>query len=89
MPRRALFLALLAMAWTSRVVFAQDKPEYALKGTLVTMVPAPNVFPDGTIVVSGARIEAVGPDAALGQAKPIETDSFIFPGLIDLHNHLT
>jgi 5-methylthioadenosine/S-adenosylhomocysteine deaminase len=48
------------------------------------------VIPVGTIVVSGGKIAGVGAvvDVPPG-VTPLDTDSFIFPGRIDLHNHLT
>jgi 5-methylthioadenosine/S-adenosylhomocysteine deaminase len=66
---------------------AQDTPPYALKGTLIT--PS-TVISDGTIVVSGGKIAGVGAVVDIPSGlTPLDTDSFIFPGLIDLHNHLT
>src|SRR5262249_12765126 len=60
--------------------FAQ---RYVLRGTIVT--PA-DVVREGSVAVDGsaiARVEASpAPDA-------IDVDGVIFPGLIDLHNHLT
>jgi 5-methylthioadenosine/S-adenosylhomocysteine deaminase len=86
--RRTLLLLLLVFA-ASRSAIAQgpDASPYVLKGTLVT--PS-KVIADGMIVVAGGKITGVGAvvDVPLG-VNPIDTDSFIFPGLIDLHNHLT
>lgn len=48
------------------------------------------MIPNGTLLISGEKIGGVGADVDLpAGTSPIETDSFIYPGLIDLHNHLT
>jgi 5-methylthioadenosine/S-adenosylhomocysteine deaminase len=60
---------------------------YALKGTLVTPT---EIIPGGTLFVVGDRIEALEKDIKLpSSVKIIETNAFIYPGLIDLHNHIT
>jgi cytosine/adenosine deaminase-related metal-dependent hydrolase len=59
---------------------------FALRGT----VGAPGApTEDAVVVVSGGRIEAVGRIAVPPGVPVIETHGFIYPGLIDLHNHLT
>jgi 5-methylthioadenosine/S-adenosylhomocysteine deaminase len=70
---------------------------YVLKGTLVTMdetLPeAAQVFP-GSVYVQGNRILALVPD---GQPLPpdsagalmIDTGALIFPGLMNIHDHIT
>jgi 5-methylthioadenosine/S-adenosylhomocysteine deaminase len=55
-----------------------------LGGTIVT--PS-GVIEDGTIAMRGGAIEAVGPRAA--GAAAIDAGGIIFPGLVDLHNHIT
>jgi 5-methylthioadenosine/S-adenosylhomocysteine deaminase len=65
---------------------AQD-PSYALRGTLVTPT---EVIENGTILIVGQKIKAVGSNVSLpAGTRVIETGGFIYPGLIDLHNHLT
>ena len=65
---------------------AQTQAPLALRGTLV----APGqVLPDGVLVVSGNKIAAVSVAGAVTGSAPIETGSFIYPGLIDLHDHIT
>jgi hypothetical protein len=66
---------------------SSDSGRYALKGTLVT----PTEFVEnGTILVVGDKIEAIGKDIPLPAGiKVIETKGFIYPGLIDLHDHIT
>lgn len=85
---RIRFVCLLfLLLWSSRVTQAQTSPSYALRGTLVT----PSiVVPNGTLVVAGEKIAAVGAVANVPDGvAPIDTGSFIYPGLIDLHNHIT
>jgi 5-methylthioadenosine/S-adenosylhomocysteine deaminase len=61
--------------------------QYALRGTLVTPT---EIIENGTILVTGEKIEAVGKDIKVPAAvKTINTGGFIYPGLIDLHDHLT
>src|SRR5580700_5558817 len=68
-------------------VQSQDVPSYALHGTVITPT---TVIPNGTIVIVADRIAGVGADVHAPEATTqLETDSFIFPGLVDLHNHLT
>jgi 5-methylthioadenosine/S-adenosylhomocysteine deaminase len=68
-------------------VQSQDAPSYALRGTVITPT---TVIPNGTVVIVADRIGGVGADVNAPEATTqLETDSFIFPGLIDLHNHLT
>jgi 5-methylthioadenosine/S-adenosylhomocysteine deaminase len=65
----------------------QESNSYALRGTLVT---PQSVVPGGILLVSGEKIGGAGANVDLPPGTiPIETDSYIFPGLIDLHNHLT
>lgn len=60
---------------------------YALKGTLVTPT---EIIEGGTILIVGDKIQAMGKDIPLPNGvKAIETTAFIYPGLIDLHNHIT
>lgn len=87
MKRTKLFVLILFVGFFTTNSRSQNTQTYALNGTLVT---PDRVIPNGEILVSGEKISAVGnrvnspPDS-----KKIETDSFIFPGLIDLHNHIT
>lgn len=67
---------------------------YVLEGRLVTMGPA-GVIDDGAIFIDGGVIEAVQPaddpqpDAKYTGAPRIRTGDTIYPGLIELHNHLS
>ena len=65
----------------------------ALRGRVVTMDDAFSVVPDGVIYIedeSIAAVQAAGAKAPEGFAdvKVVSTGGTIFPGLIDLHNHL-
>lgn len=60
---------------------------YALKGTLVT---PDEVIENGILLVRDDRIVDAGANVTLpAGVTPIETNGFIYPGLIDLHNHIT
>ncbi len=60
---------------------------FALRGTVVTPT---EVIESGIVLVAGEKIQAIGKDLQLpAGVKLIETGSFIYPGLIDLHDHIT
>jgi hypothetical protein len=66
--------------------------KYALEGRIVTMGPA-GVIPDGAIYVAAGAIAAVQeasapPPPGFADAPRVRTAGSIYPGLIDLHNHL-
>jgi 5-methylthioadenosine/S-adenosylhomocysteine deaminase len=68
-------------------------PRWALAGRIVTMDPRSTVIPDGAIWIAGATIAAVTRRAepapeGFGDIVPLETGGTVFPGLIELHNHL-
>src|ERR671913_28391 len=72
-----------------------DHPtKYALEGRVVTMDSSFNVFERGTVYLDGGRIMQVAPTSApppsgFQDAPVIGTRGTIYPGLIDLHNHLS
>ncbi len=77
------FALVVALFWWSSV-FADT---YALKGTLVT---PDTVIENGVLLVRDGVIVAAGADVTLPEdVVAIDTGGFIYPGLIDLHNHLT
>ena len=66
---------------------------YVLKGRVVPMTGEAHVINEGHILVQDGMIEAVWGDnipsnIQLSNVPVIETDGTIYPGLIDLHNHL-
>lgn len=82
------FLAVIPACLQAAAANNNSNPDgYALKGTLVTPT---EIVEDGTILVVGDKIQAIGKDIPLPTGvKIIETKAFIYPGLIDLHNHIT
>jgi len=67
--------------------------KYVLKGIIVTFNHKREVIRDGYLVVDGERIIYVSsPHEELSMdfndLTIIETEGYIYPGLIDLHNHL-
>ncbi len=68
-------------------------PAWAINGRVVTMTAPGAVLDDGTIYISGGRIEAVQPadqppPVGFEGIRPLRTGGTIFPGMIELHNHL-
>src|SRR5690348_15399481 len=58
------------------------------------MDAAGTVIPDGVVYIAGTRIAAVQPAAAAAPAgfegvRPLRTGGTVYPGLIELHNHLS
>jgi cytosine/adenosine deaminase-related metal-dependent hydrolase len=67
---------------------------YVLDGRVVTMDAAFTVHESGRVYVDGNTIAAVQPAAApapdgWGDAPVVRTGDTIYPGLIELHNHLS
>ena len=68
-------------------------PKWVLDGRVVPMTSEHDVIDDGRIYINGGLIEAVQPanqqpPTAFEGIAPIRTGGTIFPGLIELHNHL-
>ena len=66
---------------------------YALKGRIATMDRGGNVIADGVVWIDGRTIAAVTASASdrpagFAGVDVTETGGTIFPGLIELHNHL-
>lgn len=76
--RRAILIALF-------FALPADAAKYALRGTVVT---PERVIANGIVVVDGTTIVDVTTAAPSGMSV-IDTGGVIFPGLIDLHNHVT
>jgi 5-methylthioadenosine/S-adenosylhomocysteine deaminase len=71
-----------------------DGPTFALGGRVVTMDDSKQVLDDGVVYVSGGSISAVQKASAeapegFDGVKVLETKGTIYPGLIDLHDHLS
>ncbi len=69
-------------------------PQYALQGRVVTMDAAYNVLDSATIYIDAGKIVAVHPTgtpppAGYENVPIIQTQGTIYPGLIELHNHLS
>src|ERR1700749_3367279 len=70
-----------------------NSPKWALGGRIVTMDSQSTVVMDGAIWIADAAIAAItasgdpAPDGFDGVA-PVETGGTVFPGLIELHNHV-
>src|SRR5437763_7570396 len=67
---------------------------YALQGRIVTMDKANTVLNDGTVYVDSGKIVAVRakgepPPVAFATVQWVDTQGTIYPGLIELHNHLS
>jgi cytosine/adenosine deaminase-related metal-dependent hydrolase len=68
--------------------------KYVLQGRVATMDAAFTVFPVGAVYIDGQSISAVQDSAAppppdFAGATTVSTTGVIFPGLIELHNHLS
>src|SRR5215472_18391788 len=68
--------------------------KYVLKGRVATMDAAFTVFPAGAVYIDGQSIAAVQdseapPPAGFAGATALSSAGIIFPGLIELHNHLS
>lgn len=68
-------------------------PKWILDGRIVPMTGENDVIPDGRIYIDKGRIEAAQaaddpPPEGFEGIAPINTGGTIFPGLIELHNHL-
>ena len=86
MSVRHLSAAILLLSFCCSRCDAQNEQRFTLKGTIVTPT---QVLSDGSISIIGSQIDDVGTTVAGVQGSIVETDSFIFPGLIDLHDHIT
>ena len=89
MKRRILLIAnvfVFLIAFLSTTLLYCQDGSYAISGTLVT---ARGIVNDGIVLISHGAIEGIGSKIPVPKGTPvIETGGVIFPGLIDLHNHL-
>ena len=70
-----------------------SSPSWAIAGRVVTMDPASTVVADGAVWIKDATIAAItsrgdATPAGFDGITPVETRGTIFPGLIELHNHI-
>jgi imidazolonepropionase-like amidohydrolase len=68
--------------------------QYVLKGRVVTMDAASTVLQAGAVYIDGQNVIAVQDSAApsppgFAGATTVGSSGVIFPGLIELHNHLS
>jgi 5-methylthioadenosine/S-adenosylhomocysteine deaminase len=73
---------------------ASNPKRWALTGRIVTMAAEGDVIKHGTIFIEDNRIAAIvpkGQPAPVGfeAVEPVATGGTIYPGLIELHNHLS
>ncbi len=66
---------------------------FALRGRVVTMNAAARVIPDGVVyvdagVIVDVKTAASNPPQGFEAVTPVATKGTIYPGLIELHNHL-
>lgn len=71
-----------------------DGPQYALRGRIVTMSSRRSIVQDGIVYIDKGKIVAVtkSTDAApegFSGIPVVDTKGTIYPGLIELHNHLS
>ena len=72
---------------------AAPPTRFALRGRVVTMATGATPITDGVVYIDAGAITAVQPASAPRPAgftdiTPIRTNGTIYPGLIELHNHL-
>lgn len=70
-----------------------DSPPLVLLGRIVTMTEGGEVIDDGALYLRGGQIIAVArrsdpPPDGFEEAAVLDTRGTIYPGLLDLHNHL-
>jgi len=85
-PFKAVLYLSLAIAFSPPAASVAQQL-WALNGTVVT--PA-GPLDHATVLIAGTKIQAVGRQLPLpAGTRIVETDGVIYPGLIDLHNHVT
>jgi len=77
-----------------KIIDTLDSPKLALHGRIVTMNNARQVINKGIVYINKGCIVAVQKEsdkipAGFKRAKKIDTGGTIYPGLIELHNHLS
>jgi 5-methylthioadenosine/S-adenosylhomocysteine deaminase len=65
-----------------------------IKGHIVTFDPPGTEIPDGSLyidrdgIIQAVQQRSAPAPSGFDQAAQIETEGFVYPGLIDLHNHI-
>lgn len=77
----------------TKTVSLDNNFEYILEGTIVTMEDINNIITSGYILIRNGIIEDIweegeSPPEGIENITLIKTNGYIFPGLIDGHNHL-
>jgi hypothetical protein len=87
LSRFSVFLCLALTLSLCAAVTARAQQVLALQGTVVT--PS-GPLADATVLIKGTSILAVGHNLELPTGtRVVKTGGIIYPGLIDLHNHVT
>src|SRR5947209_4780176 len=80
----AMSSLVLMTFWCGIYSRAQDRV-IALHGTVVS---ADSVVPDGWLAIQSGKIVSITKDKpSVANAIVVETSGYIYPGLVDLHNH--
>lgn len=86
MLRRYLVLVALTLGLIPAGNLFGAGKTYVLKGTIVT---PDHVIPNGSVLIEGREIEAVGTKITVPKgAQVLRVHGIILPGMIDLHDHL-
>ena len=71
---------------------ASPLPRYGLRGRVVPLADGPDSLPDAVVWIADGRVQAVTAladrPAAMDGAPVVRTGGTIYPGLVELHNHL-
>jgi imidazolonepropionase-like amidohydrolase len=91
MTRRLLtpFVVLLVALGALATPRGQAQPAVAIRGATILTVTQ-GTIPNGTIVLRGGRIEAVGANVSTPPGAQVvdATGRFVSPGIIDAHSHI-
>jgi len=84
-------LCLLGLGSLSSAIDVEKGRAVFARKILIAARPGPSVLDNGVILISGARIEAVGPRSEVEIPEGYEVldvgDNWVSPGFLDLHNH--
>ncbi|MDG6218823.1 MAG: amidohydrolase family protein [Candidatus Thermoplasmatota archaeon] len=87
------FLFGISLIFLLKQYVSSQKIDYVLQGTIITMKSIDKVIPQGNILIEDGVIKAIWTDNEtppfdISDLPIINTSGYIFPGLIDCHNHL-